>query len=118
MVGQRILCRNARERDQHGSDSTLQDTGHGAYEVRASAVLLFFARLKFLLKQKSPLVPPAGSTKIYPYGQFWRKTVKIIANELFFWANQSELGSDPDFTRSGRLRPFAPKIFSTAFFNH
>ena len=35
MLGQRILCRNAREHDQHGSDSTLQDTGHGAYEVRA-----------------------------------------------------------------------------------
>ena len=40
MVGQRILCRNARERDQHGSDSTLQDTGHGAYEEGASAVLV------------------------------------------------------------------------------
>ena len=63
MVGQRNLCRNMREDDQDGSDSTLQDTGHGAYEVRASAVLLFFARLKFLLKQKSPLVPPAVPPK-------------------------------------------------------
>ena len=45
-LAREISVRNTREDDQDGSDSTLQDTGHGAYEVRASAVLLFFARLK------------------------------------------------------------------------